>query len=46
MRGPRGQSVQQVSVQLLGFRQGDLQQESLHHQLLKLRAKNCDKHHE
>lgn len=46
VRRPRGQSVQQVSVQLLGFRQSDLQQESLHHQLLQLRAENCDKHPE
>ncbi len=40
------QFVQQVSVQLLGFRQSDLQQESLHHQLLQLRTETCDRYDE
>lgn len=43
--GQRGQFIQQVSVQLLGLRQGDLQQEALHHQLLQLMTKSCNKRH-
>lgn len=43
VRGRRGQFVQQISVQLFGLRQGDLQQETLHHQLLQLRTKCCNK---
>lgn len=42
----RGEFAQQVSVELLSLRQCDLEQETLHHQLIQLWTQSCDTHND